>query len=123
MGATSLATLAPRTGGEPRVWAEPVRGDRMSPTLEHMQDYVLCRASDHYEGEGVYLLRDDLGTPVLFRASSAFNAKKEVRLFGDNMYYGDRFVPKSWFDQHVIGIVIADIKTRITREMRRLTAT
>lgn len=118
---SALAMIAPRRSGAPDVWAEPVRGDRMSPTLRHGQDYVLVRATDRYEGEGVYLIRDGVGEPSLVRIASAFNGKRQLRLYGDNQFYDERLIDAGWFEDHVLGVVIADIVTRRTSEMRRLT--
>lgn len=100
-----------------RFRVHPVEGDRMSPTLKPFRDYVLIAPVDHYEGEGIYLVFDGF-TPQLYRVSSTLDRSRPLCLSGDNDRYQDHHFSAEQFNEHVLGIVVADIKVRDERHLR-----
>ncbi|MFT0862288.1 hypothetical protein [Ancylobacter sp. G4_0304] len=95
-----------------RLRLEMVPSDTMEPTLRSRWDHVLVQPCTGYEGEGLYLLQDTFGGWKLTRASSTLGGKGQLLLYVDNKHYGEHLVPRDWFDENVVGIVVADIKIR-----------
>lgn len=100
-----------------RLRVHPVLGDRMCDTLRSGYDYVLIAPVNGYAGEGLYLVFNGFG-PDLFRVSPTGN--RQLRLFGDNKHYVDHFWTLDVFNEHVLGIVVADIKVRDERHLREV---
>lgn len=92
-----------------------VTGDAMEPTLRGGRDYVLAAPVDTYQGEGIYLL--DIGAGIdLFRVSTVMD--KELCLSRENPLYTPHIVDREKFNERVMGIVVADIRTRDERFLR-----
>lgn len=98
-----------------RLRVHPVIGDRMCDTYRSNFDYVLLAPTDRYQGELIYLVFDGIG-PDLFRVQTIGN--KQLRLFGDNQHYRDHIWTLDQFNEHVLGVVVADIKVRSERHLR-----
>lgn len=92
-----------------------VTGDAMEPSLRGGRDYVLAAPVDTYQGEGVYLMDVGFGAD-LFHVSSTLT--KELRLSRDNPRYAAQIFDREAFDERVMGIVVADIRTRNERFLR-----
>lgn len=92
-----------------RLRTHKVLGDGMSPTLRSNHDFVLIKPVDHYVGEGIYLVGSPLGQDF-YRTQGI--GRGQIRLARDNKHYEDQIVPAAWFDEHVLAIVVADIKVR-----------
>lgn len=102
-----------------RLRVHPVIGDRMCDTLRSGYDYVLLAPVDGYSGEGIYLVFDGIGLD-LFRVSPTGN--RQLRLSGDNKHYKDHIWTLDLFNEHVLGIVVADIKVRDEHHLRKMMA-
>jgi hypothetical protein len=90
----------------------PVRGDAMSPTLRGEWDYVLAAPVKRFAYDTLYVI-DVMGTPCVLRVQSHGNG--QLALIRDNERYGpDRadLVSGDWFNEHVLGIVVCDLKVR-----------
>lgn len=101
--------------GQFRVHA--VIGDGMEPLLRGSRDYALLAPVTAYQGEGIYLVDVGNGTE-LFRVTSAFDGAGGLRLSRENTRYEAYSLSRERFDDAVIGIVIADIRTRDERFLR-----
>jgi hypothetical protein len=94
-----------------------VQTDSMEPTLRSGRDYALLAPVASYEGEGVYLV--DIGTGVdLYRVSSSFDGAGGLRLSQENRRSRPQCLSRKQFDALVVGIVVADIRTRDERFLR-----
>lgn len=96
-----------------------VIGDSMEPTLRSDRDYVLVAPVTSYEGEGIYLLDVGLGIE-LFRVSCTFDGEGGLRLSRENPRYQSYEIGRERFEEMVVGIVVADIKTRDERFLRNV---
>lgn len=93
-----------------------VKGDAMEPTLRGGWDYVLAAPVDAYQGEGIYLL--DIGAGIdLFRVSITLD--QGLCLSRENPRYAKHIVDREKFNELVMGIVVADIRTRDDRFLRQ----
>jgi hypothetical protein len=95
----------------------PIVGDGMEPTLRGSRDYVLLAPITSYAGEGIYLLDIGIGTE-LFRVTTTFDGEGGLRLSRENPRYQSHEISRERFEEQVIAIVIADIKTRDERFLR-----
>ncbi|MHC2298184.1 hypothetical protein [Rhizobium mongolense] len=92
----------------------PVLGDEMEPTLRGGRDYVLTTPVTAFEGEGIYLV--DVGFGIeLFRVTNTLGPAGELLLSRENPLYGSHRVARQHFNEAVVGIVVADIRTRVDR--------
>lgn len=104
---------------------EPVRGDGMEPTLRGGRDFVLVKPTHTYEGEGIYLVDiDGDGQHIGLRRCDRMLGRSNggaIRLMLDNPMYhrtGPTIVSREAFDSCVLGIVVADVKTRADHILR-----
>jgi hypothetical protein len=100
-----------------RFRVHPVVGDGMDPTLRGGRDYVLLAPVTLYEGEGIYLVNVGSGLD-LFRVSNTFDGSGGLALSQENPRGGYHRLSREQFDALVVGIVVADIKTRDERFLR-----
>lgn len=95
----------------------PVLGDGMEPLLRGGFDYVLLAPVTLYEGEGIYLV--DVGAGLdLFRVCNRFDGDGGLLLSQENPLAGQHRLSREQFDALVVGIVVADIRTRDERFLR-----
>jgi phage repressor protein C with HTH and peptisase S24 domain len=98
-----------------------VNGDNMEPTLRGNWDYVACAPVNSYEGEGLYLLDNGgFGIPQVYRCEATLSGEKAVRVMSDNKLYPDHVFTAAMFESMVLAKVVADIKIRDERRLRRL---
>jgi phage repressor protein C with HTH and peptisase S24 domain len=88
-----------------------VVGDAMEPVLRGGRDYVIAAPVTAYQGEGIYLIDTGLGIE-LFRVTNTLQAA-ELHLSRENQRYEPRYLDRAKFNERVIGIVVADIRSRI----------
>jgi hypothetical protein len=100
-----------------RFRVHPIVGDAMEPALRGGRDYVLAAPITSYAGEGIYLLNVGLGID-LYRVTTTFDGKGGLRLSRDNQRYQSHDITRERFEESVVGIVVADIKTRDDRFLR-----
>jgi len=89
----------------------------MDPTLRGGRDYVLLAPVTLYEGEGIYLVNVGAGLD-LFRVSNVFDGNGGLLLSQENPRGGYHRLSREQFDSLVVGIVVADIRTRDERFLR-----
>lgn len=94
-----------------------VTSDAMEPTLRGGRDYALLAPVASYEGEGIYLMNIGAGLD-LFRVSSLFDGAGGLVLSQEKHRNGAHCLSRERFDALVVGIVIADIRTRDERFLR-----
>ncbi len=99
----------------------PVIGTAMNPTLRGGLDWAMIRPVDSYQGEGIYVIGNAVGHDF-YRAESTLDRTKRIRLWRDNKIFGEDFVTKAWFDEHVLAIVVADVKVRDPRWLCEVSA-
>lgn len=100
-----------------RFRVHPVLGDEMEPTLRGGRDYVLTAPVTNYEGEGIYLV--DVGVGIeLFRVTNTLGPAGELLLTRENPHYPPHRLARRQFCDAVVGIVVADIRTRDERFLR-----
>ncbi|UXN74474.1 hypothetical protein N8D56_04855 [Devosia sp. A8/3-2] len=93
----------------------PVRGDGMSPTLRGNWDYVLAAPVKTFAYDSLYVV-EQFGQPCVYRCQSMGTG--QIGMMNDNEAYGKtpadrmRLVPREWFEEHVLGIVVCDLKVR-----------
>ncbi len=118
----SPAQLSSETFSSRKLSVVPVCGDAMSPTLRGEWDYVLAAPATRFAYDSLYVV-DMMGTPCVFRVQSHGNG--QLALIRDNERYGasvaDRsdLVSRDWFNEHVLGIVVCDLKVRDHDLMRK----
>lgn len=93
-----------------------VTGDAMEPTLRGGRDYALLASVAGFEGEGLYLL-DAGGGLDLFRVRNSVDGKGGLLLFQENRKR-EYHLSLERFEALVVGIVVADIRTRDERFLR-----
>lgn len=93
-----------------------VTGDAMEPTFRGGRDYAITAPVSSYEGEGIYLV-DAGGGIEMFRVSNTFDGEGTLLLSQEK---GSRIhhLSRERFDALVVGIVVADIRTRDERFLR-----
>lgn len=94
-----------------------VVGDEMEPTLRGGRDFVLAAPVTAYEGEGVYLVDIGLGIE-LFRVTNTLGPAGELLLSRENPHYPPHKLARKQFSDAVVGIVVADIRTRDSRFLK-----
>jgi hypothetical protein len=94
-----------------------VVGDEMEPTLRGGRDYVLAAPVTAYEGEGIYLVDIGLGIE-LFRVTNTLGPAGELLLSRENEHYPPHRMERWQFSDAVVGIVVADIRTRDERFLK-----
>ncbi|MGO7779449.1 hypothetical protein ACC717_04875 [Rhizobium ruizarguesonis] len=96
----------------------PVLGDEMEPTLRGGRDFVLTAPVTAFEGEGLYLV--DIGIGIeLFRVTNTLGPAGELLLSRENDQYPPHRLARQQFTDAVVGIVVADIRTRDERFLKR----
>lgn len=95
-----------------------VIGDEMAPTLRGGRDYVLTAPVTAFEGEGIYLVDMGLGIE-LFRVTNTLGPAGELLLSRENEHYAPHRLERQQFSDAVVGIVVADIRTRDDRFLKR----
>lgn len=94
-----------------------VAGDAMEPSFRGGRDYALIAPVSNYEGEGVYLI--DVGNGVeLFRVANTFDGTGGLELSQERRGGRIHHLSRDKFDALVVGIVVADIRTRDERFLR-----
>jgi len=94
-----------------------VVGDEMEPALRGGRDYVLTAPVTAYEGEGLYLVDIGLGIE-LFRVTNTLGPAGELLLSRENPHYPPHRLARQQFIDAVVGIVVADIRTRDSRFLK-----
>lgn len=95
-----------------------VIGDEMEPTLRGGRDFVLTAPVTAFEGEGIYLV--DIGIGIeLFRVTNTLGPAGELLLSRENKHYPPHRLERQQFSDAVVGIVVADIRTRDHRFLKR----
>ncbi|RVJ77578.1 hypothetical protein [Sinorhizobium meliloti] len=89
----------------------------MEPTLRGGRDYALLAPVASYEGEGIYLVNIGAGLD-LFRVTSSFDGEGGLRLSQENRRSRPQCLSRQQFDALVVGLVVADIRTRDERRLR-----
>ncbi|MBM7044074.1 hypothetical protein [Rhizobium lusitanum] len=108
------SSIAPEKVLSTKHRVHPVAGDSMEPTFRGGLDYALIAPVQCFRGDGVYLI--DAGSSIeLYRVSATLSG---LRLARDNPIYGDNFVARDVFDDHVLGIVVAEIRVYDERFLR-----
>lgn len=99
----------------------PVVGDGFAPDLRSDWDYVLAAPVKGFLYEGIYVV-EMLGFPCLKRCQR--KSTGQIAMMNDNPAYGatpaerTNLVPGDWFAEHVLGIVVCDLKVRDPKLMR-----
>lgn len=107
------SAVMPETVLSGRFRVHPVVGDAMEPALRGGRDYVITAPVTTYQGEGVYLLDTGIGIE-LFRVTNTLQAD-ELHLSRENQRYEPRLLDREKFNDRVVAIVVADIRTREAR--------
>lgn len=91
-----------------------VPGDLMAPTLRGGWDYVIVWPTTKFLGDALYVMEDEAGGPTVWQGQWA---PEGVRLSAHNPAYSgsNETVPREWFNDHVLGVVVADLKVRDLR--------
>jgi phage repressor protein C with HTH and peptisase S24 domain len=114
-----LTIIPPQTFASSKLRILSVDTDAMEPTL-HRGDCVVVLPVTEHDWDGLYAIETLPGVITVVRTAYQF-AKKQVRIIKDNPRYSDQMVDVDWFDEHVVGLVVADIKIREANVLRRLT--
>ena len=101
----AIRTVLRETFRSRRLSLVPVDGDQISKELRR-GDFVLAAPCNGFQYDGLYVLDMD-GIPLVYRAMSR---PGQITLLHDRG--GAQDVPHEWFDQHVLGIVVCDLKVR-----------
>ncbi|MCZ3377462.1 hypothetical protein [Rhizobium sp. AG207R] len=96
----------------------PVIGDAMEPLLRGGRDFVLTAPVTTYQGEGIYLIDAGLGIELV-QVVNTMDAEGKLCLSRENSRYQSRYVQREKFNEMVVGIVVADIRTRNERFLTR----
>lgn len=96
-----------------------VKGDCMEPILRGDRDYVLTAPVTTYQGEGLYLIDVGGGTD-LFRVTNAFDGAGGLCLSREKPECEKIPMGRDDFNERVVGIVVADIRTRDERFLREM---
>lgn len=94
-----------------------VTSDAMEPTLRGGKDYALLAPVASFKGEGIYLMNIGAGMD-LFRVANTFDGEGGLVLSQEKVRGGHHRLSRERFDALVVGIVVADIKTRDERFLR-----
>lgn len=93
----------------------PVKGDAMMPTLRGDWDYVMAAPVKHFLYDALYVVDID-GAPIIYRCQSKMGSL--ISLIVDNPAYGStpaarsHDVPRDWFEENVLGIVVCELKVK-----------
>jgi hypothetical protein len=99
----------------------PVLGDGMHPTLRGDWDYVLAAPTDKFVYDGLYVV--EYGGGACIKRCRSLGAGM-IAMMNDNPAYGATAaeraddVPVDRFNEHVLGIVVCDLKVRDANMMR-----
>jgi hypothetical protein len=112
----SFPAVAPEEVLSTRFRVHAVSGDAMEPTLRGGRDYALLAPVAAYQGEGIYLV--DIGGGLdLFRVINTFDGEGGL-LLSQEKRGGVHRLSREQFQALVVGIVVADIRTRDERFLR-----
>lgn len=113
----TFPVVAPEEVLSSRFRVHAVTGDAMEPTFRAGRDYALLAPVTEYEGEGIYLV--DVGFRLdLFRVSNTFDGRGGLLLSQEKRGRAIH-LSREEFRALVVGIVVADIRTRDERFLRR----
>lgn len=110
----------PKAFRSDRLFIHPVEGDAFAPTLQRDRDCVVVAPADRYLCEGVYLLGDEHWQD-LYRCERRLASDGAVWMGRDNKIYSDQIVTAEWFEEHVLGFVVANIVVTNEVILRRVT--
>ena len=114
------APIPPETYQSSRLRIVLVDSDNMEPTLNR-GDCVMVLPVTQFEYDTIYAIDRGDG---LITVTRAFQARYGmIRLQRDNELYprsDTDLVALDWFNEHVVGLVVADIKLRDPVALRRL---
>jgi signal peptidase I len=104
--------------GSKRLTVVPVPGSAMEPTLKGGWDYVLAAPTKVFLYDSLYVIDDSATVPLIYRVQKKLGGG--VLLIKDNERYGRDAVevPMAWFEEHVLGIVVCDLKVRDPEMLR-----
>ncbi|MBM7048462.1 hypothetical protein [Rhizobium lusitanum] len=106
-----MSPITPEAVLSGRFRVHAVVGDAMEPVLRGGRDFVITVPVTTYHGEGIYLIDIGLGIE-LFRVTNTLKAA-ELHLSRENQRYEPRLLDRTKFDERVVGIVVADIRSRM----------
>lgn len=111
-----VSKITPESVLSDRFRVHAVSGDAMEPTLRGGRDYALIAPVAEYQGEGLYLV-DAGGGLEIFRVTNTFDGSGGL-LLSQERRGGVHHLSRGKFDALVVGIVVADIRTRDERFLR-----
>lgn len=89
---------------------EKVREMNFMPRLRGGLDYVMIKPTNEYLMEGMYLLYEpENGARYLKMAGATGLRSSKLRIWSDKSLQPD-LVDRDWFNEHVIGVVVAEVK-------------
>lgn len=89
---------------------EKVREMNFMPRLRGGLDYVMVKPTSEYLMEGMYLLYEpENGARYLKMAGATGLRSSTLRIWSDKHTRPD-LVERDWFNEHVIGVVVAEVK-------------
>jgi hypothetical protein len=103
--------LSRQSFASPRLSVVPVIGEQMEPTLRGWWDYVLAAPVKSFQYDSVYVLDMETGGPALVYRCQRTGRDTIRILYEREPGRGDE-VPLKWFNEHVLGIVVCDLKVR-----------
>lgn len=102
-----------------KLFIHPVEGDGMAPGLRHDRDCVVVAPTNQYICEGVYLIGDEHWQDLYICMRRMGG---QMWLGRGNKVYQDQLVPMEWFNEHVLGFVVANIIVTNEVILRRATS-
>lgn len=112
--------IPPEAYQSPRLRIVLVDSDNMQPTL-NKGDCVMVLPITQFEYDTLYAIDRGDGLITVIRA---YQEGRAIRLQRDNELYprsDTDLVDLDWFNEHVVGLVVADIKLRDPVALRKLT--
>ncbi len=101
----------------------PIDTDGMEPTFMRGDCAVILPVT-RFDQDGLYAVSPRDGAITVIRATYQYDTKN-VRIRRDNELYnrhGDQFVDIDWFNKHIVGLVVADIKVREAGVLQTISA-
>lgn len=112
-----LPSLSPQTFASSKIRIMSVDTDAMEPTLSRGDCVVVLPVTEH-DQDGVYVVEPRPGVITVVRTTYCFGG--QLRIIRDNHLYSEQLVDADWFNERVVGLVVADIKVREANVLRRL---
>lgn len=105
----------------PKLRTLAVSGDTMEPTLRR-GDFVMVVPETRYRYEGLYVVEDN-GFPTIYRVQP-WSGRNELRMAMDHTALRDKpqIVTKDWFEEHILGFVVAHIQVTDPAALRAAVA-